>query len=58
MFEILCPQNEYYYYEGDNQYGDVYYDNKKYKEMYNYEDASGGKELKTNKKFVHCVAYV
>ena len=36
IFEILGPQNEYYYYEGDEQYGDDYYDNKKYKETHNY----------------------
>ena len=27
IFAILGPQNEYYYYNGDEQYGDVYYDN-------------------------------
>ena len=54
MFEILGPQNEYYYYDGDDQYGDVYYDNKKYKEMYSYEDASEGKELK-NKQKIQCI---
>ena len=36
IFEILGPQKEYYYYEGDEQYGDDYYDNKKYKDTYNY----------------------
>ena len=49
-FWILGPQNEYYYYEGDDQYEDVDYDNKKYKEMYNYEDSSESKELKTKTK--------
>jgi hypothetical protein len=34
------PQNEYYYYDGGEEYGDVYYDNEEYRETYNYEDAS------------------
>ena len=38
------PQNEYYYYDGGEEYGDVYYDNEEYKETYNYEDASEGKK--------------
>ena len=38
------PQNEYYYYDGGEEYGDVYYDNEEYRETYNYEDASEGKK--------------
>ena len=44
------PQNEYYYYDGGEEYGDVYYDNEEYKETYNYEDASEGKKYLNPKR--------